>query len=193
MILRNERDSTITEIQTWREEIQKLDEGITKILKYCQANTQTPHKLRQSPQEKPGNLSHEHKAVNKKHQEEIKDLQKKTKKLEDLEKSKHKLEKDFQKSQKDLEKLKEDLACENKRVKEYQQKFEEESKAKYDLLQQKLKNYETRMNEENSSLQEKLKEEISKSDNLKKEVHRLRLTPKEMQGRKWFLPVVTSL
>ncbi|XP_074622553.1 uncharacterized protein LOC141880868 isoform X2 [Acropora palmata] len=183
MILRNERDSTITEIQTWREEIQKLDEGITKILKYCQANTQTPHKLHQSPQEKPGNLSHEHKAVNKKHQEEIKDLQKKNKKLEDLEKSKQKLEKDFQKSQKDLEKLKEDFACENKRVKEYQQKFEEESKAKYDLLQQKLKNYETRMNEENSSLQEKLKEEISKSDNLKKEVHRLRLTPKEMQGR----------
>ena len=193
MVLRNERDSTITETQTWREEIQKLDEGITKILKYCQANTQTPHKLHQSPQEKPGNLSHEHKAVNKKHQEELKELQKKNKKLEDLEKSKQKLEKDFQKSQKDLEKLKEDFACENKRVKEYQQNFEEESKAKYDLLQQKLKNYETRMNEENSSLQEKLKEEISKSDNLKKEVHRLRLTPKEMQGRKWFLPVATSL
>ncbi|XP_067021485.1 interaptin-like isoform X1 [Acropora muricata] len=187
VILRNERDSTMTEIQTLREEIQKLDEGITKILKYCQSNTQTPHKWHQSPQEKPGNLPHEHKPVNKKHQEEIKDLQKKNnKRLEDLEKSKEKLEKDLLKSQKDLEKLKKDFACENERVKEYQQKLEKESKAKDYLLEQKSKD-ETQMKEENSSLKEKLKEEISTLDNLKKEVHRLRLTPKEMKGRRWFL------
>ena len=93
------------------------------------------------------------------------------------------------KSQKDLEQLKKDLACDNERVKEYQQKFEEGSKAKDDLLQQKLEN-ETHMKEENSSLQEKLTQEISKSDNLKKEVHRLRLTPIEMQGRKWFLQLL---
>ena len=168
-----------------REEIQKLNKGFTKVIKDYQPNTQTPHKWHQRLQEKHGNLPHEDKGVNKKHQEEIKDLQKKhTKRLEDLEKSEEKLEKDLLKSQRDLEKLKKDFACESERVKEYQQKFEEESKAKDDLLLQKLEN-ETRMNEENSSLQEKLKEETSKSDNLKREVHRLR--SKEMQGRKWFL------
>ena len=169
-----------------REEIQQLNEGITKIIKDYQPNTQTAHKRHQSPQEKPGNLPHEHSAVNKKHQEEIKDLQKRNKKLEDLEKSKEKLEKDLLKSQKDLEKVKKDFACENERVKEYQQKLEKESKAKDYLLEQKSKD-ETQMKEENSSLKEKLKEEISTSDNLKKEVHRLRLTPKEMKGRRWFL------
>ena len=46
------------------------------------------------------------------------------------------------------------------------------------------------MNEENNSLRERLKEERSKSDNLKKEVHRLRLTPIEEQGRKWFLQLL---
>ena len=124
--------------------------------------------------------------MNKKHHEEIKDLQKKNKKLEDLDKSKEKLEKDLHESQKDLEKLQKAFARENERMKEYQQKFEEERKAKDDLLQQKLEN-ETYMNKENSSLQEKIEKEISKSDNLKKEVHRLRLTPIDEQGRKWFL------
>ncbi|XP_044179726.1 E3 ubiquitin-protein ligase Ufd4-like [Acropora millepora] len=179
----NERDSTITEIQTLRNEIQELNKEIRKITKDYQPNTNTPHKCHQSLQEKIGNLPHEHKPVNKKHQEEIKDLQKKnSKRLEDLEKSKEKLEKDLLKSQKDLEKVKKDFACENERVKEYQQKLEKESKAKDYLLEQKSKD-ETQMKEENSSLKEKLKEEISTSDNLKKEVHRLRLTPKDMPGR----------
>ena len=169
-----------------RNEIQELKKEVTKITKDYQPNTQTPRKWYQSPQEKPGNLPPDYKAANKKNQEEIKDLQRKNKRLEDLEKSKEKLEKDLLKSQKDLQKLKKDLACENERLTEYQQKFEEERKAKDDLLQQKLEN-ETHMKEKNSSLQEKLKEEISKSVNLKKEVHRLRLTPKEMPGRKWFL------
>ena len=98
MTLRNERDSTITEIQTLRNEIQELRKEITEIIKDYQPNTQTPHKWHQISQEKPGNLPHEHKAMNKKHQEEIKDLQKKNKKLEDLEKSKEKLEKEISKS-----------------------------------------------------------------------------------------------
>ena len=171
-------------------EIQELKKAINvKLSKDYQPNTETPQRSHQSSEEKPGNLSHEHKAVNKKHKKEIKDLQKKNKKLlEDLEKSKEvalTLENELQKSQRDLEKLKTDLA-ENESVKYYQQKFEEESKAKDDLLKQKLKS-ETHMSEENNSLREKLEEERSKSDNLKKEVHRLRLTPKEMPGRKWYL------
>ena len=46
------------------------------------------------------------------------------------------------------------------------------------------------MSEENNSLREKLKEERLKSDNLKKEVHKLRLTPKEMPGSNWFLQLL---
>ena len=46
------------------------------------------------------------------------------------------------------------------------------------------------MREENNSLRETLKEERSKSDNLKKEVYRLRLTRKEMPRRKWLLQLL---
>ena len=67
--------------------------------------------------------------------------------------------------------------------------MKKEIESKDDLLKLKLKD-ETHMSNENYSLREKLKEEISKSSNLKKEVHRLRLTPKEMQGRKWFLQLL---
>ena len=156
-----------------------MKKDLTKLIKDYQPKTQTPHKWHPIPQEKPGNLPHEHKAVNKKNQEEIKDLQRKNKRLEDLEKSKKKLEND-------LQQLKKDLARENERVKEYQQKFEEESKAKDDLLQQKSEN-EAHMKEEDSSLQEKQKEQLKQ---LKKEVHRLRLTPIDEQGRKWFLQLL---
>ncbi|XP_015750970.1 PREDICTED: golgin subfamily A member 6-like protein 2 isoform X2 [Acropora digitifera] len=172
---RDERSSAMTEIQTLRKEIQELNKGVTKINKDYQPSTQTPHEWHQSPQEKPINLPREHRKVEKKHQEEIKYLQEENKRLEYLDNSKKKLEQDLLKSQRDLEKLKKDFACENKRMKK-------EIEAKDDLLKLKLKD-ETHMSNENYSLREKLKEEISKSSNLKKEVHRLRLTPKEMQGQ----------
>ena len=186
----------MTEIETWREEIQELNKGITKIIKDYQLNTQTPStsksntQTHRSPHQKAGKLPHKRKVVNKKQQEEqIKDLQKKNKKLlEDLEKSKEvasNQENDLLKSQKDLKKLEKDLAYENERVKEYHKKFKE-SEAKNDLLKEKLKN-ETHMSEEINSLREKLKEERSKSDNLKKDAQRLRSKPKEMQGSRWFL------
>jgi len=135
-------------------------------------------------------LPHKRKVVKKKQREErMQDLQKKNNKLlEDPEKSKEvasKQENDLLKSQTDLKKLEKDLAYENERVKEYDKIFKE-SEANDDLLMEMLKN-ETHMREENNSLREKLKEERSKSDNLRKDVQRLRSKPKEMQGSRWFL------
>ena len=188
----------MTEIETWREEIQELNKGITKIIKDYQLNTQTPNtsksntQTHQSPQQKAGKLSHKRKVVKKKQQEErMQDLQKKNNKLlEDPEKSKEvasKQENDLLKSQKDSKKLEKDLAYENERVKEYDTKFKEsEPKLENELLKEMLKN-ETHMREEINSLREKLKEERSKSDNLNKAVQRLRSKPKEMQGSRWFL------
>ena len=184
--LRNERDSTIKEIKNLSMEIEKLEEGIAKISKDNQRNANTSQGRYQSIEEKLGILSRELKAANETHLKDIKDLHRENKKLqEDLYKSNEeglKLEKYLEKSQRDLENVKKDLACENERVKGYEQKFQELSTAK-----EKLENEEQLMREQLNSLQEDLSKQRSTSDNLKKEVHRLRLTSREMPGGKWLL------
>ena len=190
--LRIERDSTIRVIPTSEIEIQELKERITKISEEYQRNTQTLQRRCQSLEEKYVNLAHEHKAANKKHQEEIKDLHVKNKKLLDnqvkSEKVTLKLENKLKKSQREFEMIRKDFACENDSVKDYQQKFQADSNAKNDLLRQKLKS-ETPKRKESNILGEKLSDERSRSDNLKKAgVHRLILSSKEMPGRKWLSP-----
>ena len=92
----------------------------------------------------------------------------------------------LEKSQRDLKKIRKHFACEKEGVKYYQQKFQEENKAKDDLLKQRSKS-ETHLRKENKSFREQLKDQRSKSDNLKKEVHRLRIAWKEMPGLRWVL------
>ena len=170
-------------------QIQELKIGITKLTKDYQLNIQTPQRTHQSLEENHGNLSQALKAAKEKHQKEMKGLQRENKKLlEDLDKSKEvrfELEKELEKSQRDLKEVEKNLACENQRVEEYQQKFQALSKATDDLPDKKLENAEQLMRKECETLQATLREERSRSDNLRKEVHRLRL--KEMPGRKRFL------
>ena len=175
--LRNERLSTVREIQEVKERLAKISEVYPR-------NTQTMQRC-QSLEE--NYLAHEHKPANKKHQEEMKDLHGKNKnELEDQVKSDQlalKVKNKWEKSQRDPEEYRKDFPCKNERVKDFQQKLQAASNAKGDLLKQKLKS-EPHMRKETNSLREKLSDERSKSDNLKKEVHRLILTSKEMPGRK---------
>ena len=96
----------------------------------------------------------------------------------------------MEKSQRDLGGVKKNLSCENERVKDYQQKFQAESRARDDMPNKNLKNAKQLMRKEYESLREKLREERSKSGNLRKEVHRLRLTLKGMPGRTWLLKLL---
>ena len=99
-----------------------------------------------------------------------------------------KLENELEKSRRDLEKIEMDLPNERDRVKDYQQKLEVESKAADDSLKLRLKNAEKQECKENKSHRKKPSEERRKCGNLKKGVHRLRLTSKpQMPGGKWFL------
>ncbi|XP_067020537.1 GRIP1-associated protein 1-like isoform X2 [Acropora muricata] len=158
--LRNLRDSTERETQT--SEIRELTKGITKMIEGYQT-FETQQRGYRSLQKQHGNLSQE--------------LKKAKKLLENKDKSKEavlKLEKELEKSQRDL-------ANKNERVKEYQQESQVKSKT-IDDLRKKLKN-----TLEKKSLQKNLSQEAqserSKCDTLKKEVHRLRLTSKQMLGQ----------
>ena len=125
-----------------------------------------------------------YRSLQKEHEKLSQELKKAKKLLEDYDKSKEavlKLKKELEKSQKDLEEIKTDLANKEDSVKECKQKLQAKSKT-IDDLNKKLKNA-----MENKNLQKKLGEEKSKCDTLKKEVHRLRLTSRQMPGRKWFL------
>ena len=120
-------------------------------------------------------------SLQKEHGDLSQELQKAKKLLEDHDKSKG----EALKLKTKLEKSQRDLANKNEKVKVYQEKLQAKSKA-IDDLRKKLKN-----SLEKKSLQKNLSQEAqserSKCDTLKKEVHRLRLTSKQMLGRKWFL------
>ena len=128
------------------------------------------------------------KAANEKHEKEIKGLERENKKpLADLDKSKEvrlELGKESEKSQRDLKEVEKNLARENERVEDYQQKFQALSKATDDLPNKKLENAEQLRRKECESLRATPREERSKFDNLRKEVHRFRV--KDMPGPKWF-------
>ena len=157
------------------------------MIKDYQPNTETHQGGYQSSQGKHENLLQELKAANKKHRREIKDLRGKNKKLlDDLDKSEDlvfKLKKELEKRQRDLEEFEKDLVSENEKVKDYKRKLQAERKTT-----DKLKNAaKQQVCKETKSLQKKLDEEESKCNDLTKKVRRLRLTSKQMPGRKWFL------
>ncbi|XP_067020541.1 uncharacterized protein [Acropora muricata] len=161
--LRNLKESTERETQT--SEIQELAKGITKMIEgYQTFETQ----------------QRGYRSLQKEHEKLSQELKKAKKLLEDYDKSKEavlKLKRELEKSQKDLEEIKTDLANKEDSVKECKQKLQAKSKT-IDDLNKKLKNA-----MENKNLQKKLGEEKSKCDTLKKEVHRLRLTSRQMPGQ----------
>ena len=127
-------------------------------------------------------MSQELLAANEKHQRE--DLREKNNESKEVE---LRLENKLKKIQRDLEEIKNDLANESEKAKDYQQKLEVESKAAGDSLKLRSKDTEQKVCKKNKIHRKKLVSEERWKCDTQKEGPSLRLTSKQMPGRKWFL------